>query len=62
MFGRNTRSLSLNNNGVMPMSFSIPILKQPPIIENAPEASTKKQMMLKQIVAPTKTKKSACCK
>jgi hypothetical protein len=46
MFGRNTRSLSLNNNGVvMPMSFSIPILKQPPIVEIAPEASTKKQMI-----------------
>jgi hypothetical protein len=46
MFGRNTRSLSLNNNGVvMPMSFRVTILKQPPVVEIAPEASTKKQMV-----------------
>ena len=46
MFGRNTRSLSLNNNGVvMPMSFRVPVLKLPPVVEIVPEASTKKQMV-----------------
>ena len=46
MFGRNTRSLSLNNNGVvMPMSFRIPTFKQPPIVEIVQETPTKKSMI-----------------
>ena len=46
MFGRNKRMLPSNNVGiVMPMSFRVTILKQPPVVEIAPEASTKKQMV-----------------
>jgi hypothetical protein len=46
MFGRNTRSLSLNNNGLMmQMSFRVPILKTPQIVETVQETSTKKSMV-----------------
>ena len=47
MFGRNTRSLSLNNNGlIMKMSFRVLALKQPPpIIEIVQETPTKKPMV-----------------
>ena len=46
MFGRNSRSLSLNTNGVvMPMSFRVPTFKQPPIVEIVQETPTKKSMI-----------------
>ena len=46
MFGRNTRSLSSNNVGiVMQMSFRVPIARQAPVVQVPPETPLKKTMI-----------------